>query len=170
MHPDLYIPAFIVGLLILMIFSINAFILETSVDNRVQDEVQMQSTLAIQVIGEELRGLESIVAEPDDQLRFVTFAGDSVIIQRSNRNLEILRWSPSTGLTDTTSFNLNLTNLLFSSQPDSVMFNFANFLRVNVETTSRVEQHARFRGDDNRTVRARAQKEIFLRHRAALNQ
>ena len=164
------IPPIIVGLLILLIFRVNAFILESTVDNLVHGEIQTSSTLALEVLGEELRGLDRVIAQPDSILRFVAFNGDSVLVRRSGRNMDIIRRRIATGQSDTTSYALNLTDLLFSSQPDTVVYTFANFLRVNVETTSLEQQHARFRGDDNRVVRSRAQKEIFLRHRAALNQ
>lgn len=164
------VPPIIVGLLILLIFRVNAFIIESTTDNLIQGEIQTSSTLALEVIGEELRGLDRVIAQPDSVLRFVAFNGDSVLVRRSDRNMEIIRKSIAAGQPDTTSYALNLTDLSFSSQPDTVVYTYANFIRVNVETTSLEKKHARFRGNDNRTVRSRAQKEIFLRHRAAQNQ
>lgn len=163
---DILIPPIILGLLITMILSINFFILETSVDNRLTNEVQMQSVVTLEVIEEEMRGLSSFAAEPNEALLFFTFTGDSVSIDRDNRRLRIIRKNMATQQTDTTIYGLNLSDLQFSAQPDTIAFTFATFLRVNVETHSRPDQHARFR-DNETPVRAFAEKEFFLRNRAA---
>ena len=163
---DIMIPPIIIGILIIMIFTVKSFILDTSIDNRLNNEVQSQATVSLDVIQEEVRGLKEFQSAPGASLRFVRADSDTVMIDQVNRDLRIITAPGPISLetsADTTYHALNIANLQFSTDE---AYNFADHLRVHVETESRPEQHARFREDKN-TVRAISEKKIFLRHIAA---
>ena len=160
---DIMIPPIIIGILIIMIFTVKSFILDTSIDNRLNNEVQSQATVSLDVIQEEVRGLKEFQSAPGASLRFVRADSDTVMIDQVNRDLRIITAPGPISLetsADTTYHALNIANLQFSTYEDT------DHLRVHVETESRPEQHARFREDKN-TVRAISEKKIFLRHIAA---
>ncbi|MDG5767687.1 hypothetical protein QA596_09440 [Balneolales bacterium ANBcel1] len=173
MQADLIIPPILVGLLVLLILRINVFILETSVESRLHTELQSRSSVALELIQEQVRDLDSFLAEPDTLLQFRTASGDHVAIERAERNLQIIRhpFNPITnshGAPDTTSHPMSLSDLRFLAQPDTIDFNFAPFLRISLETESRPDQHI---DPDAHTPlkRSRVQTDLLLRHRAATN-
>lgn len=168
MHPDIVLPSIIVGLIVTMVLGFQMLIVESSVDNRLQSEMQSNSALALELIREEIRGLDEILSEPDNTLVFRTFAGDSVSISRSGRNLVINRHFAHSQATDNISHPLNLSVLEFSVQPDSMPYEFANFIRVFLETSSNPDQHVASSSHKN-SAKSRSQTDFFLRHKAAVN-
>jgi hypothetical protein len=166
---DLIIPPVIIGLLIILIFRVNAFMVESSIDNRLNNDMQEFADLTGILIQEELRTLSSYDSDtlPDTTLRFVNLAGDSVFVNKNNRNLEIVRVNPNTMASDTTMYPSHLQSLYFTAEPDSVIN--PHFIRIRIETESQSENHARFRNHVN-TVKAFSEKQIFLRNLAASTQ
>lgn len=162
---DLIIPPIIVGLLIILIFRVNAFMVETSIDNRLNNEVQEFADLTGSLIQEELRTLSAFNPNnlPDSTLTFVNLSGDSVVVSKNKRNLEIIRLNPITSIPDTTIYPSALKSIFFMAEPDSVLNPM--FIRVQIETESRPESHARFR-NNVKTVNAFSEKQIFLRNLA----
>ncbi len=165
---DIIIPPIILGVLILMIFAINAFILESSVDNRLQNEMQIHANMAVDVIQEEIRGLEVLLEEPDNSVVFRTFRGDSVAIERMDSDLRVIRryGHMATTVIDTTVHALYLKDLQFSPQPAGVNWSLAHFITVSVRTESRSDDHVSF-NEDQKVVGALSEKQIFFRNKVA---
>jgi hypothetical protein len=166
---DLIIPPIIVGLLIILIFRVNAFMVESSIDNRLSNEVQEFADLTTTLIQEELRTLAAYDHNslPDSMLTFINTSGDSVFVYQNNRNLAIVHRNADISLADTTVFPGRIKSLYFDTEqtvPPSPLF-----IRVQVETESNPESHARFRNNVN-TVKAFSEKQIFLRNLAVSNQ
>ncbi len=167
---DMIVPPIIIGLLIILVFRMNAFIMETSTDTRLINNIQTQADVAIDIIQEELRGLDGgQITTVTDTLRFTRFlAGPGlpsqnyeIIRDQTNGQLKIFFPDPITGDPDSTIYDLNLSAIDFSMPAP-------HLLRVRVQTESRAEQHVRFRGDVN-VIRSVAERDFFLRHRILPN-
>ena len=172
MNLDIVLPSIIVGIIVTMILGFQMLIMESSVESRLQTEVQANSSQALEIIREEMRGVHEILSPPDNSLVFSTFTGDSVMVSRSGRNLVIQRYSVNTQTTTSVEHPLNLTDLQFSTQPDSMPHELANFIRVFVETSSRPEQQVASRRSSNASnskSKSSAQTDFLLRHRVAVN-
>jgi len=164
---DLIIPPIIVGLLIIMVFRVNAFIMETSVDNRLNNDVQTFAEVAATVIQEELKNVSGNVNVDNNQevLTFTNMNDITVSIRRDGRNIIItshdaIEDEENEGefLDDVVTIPANLSNLQFVYEISNPVF-----LRVRVETESQPEQHVRFRNEEQ-TVRAFAERRIFMRN------
>lgn len=178
---DLIIPPVIVGLLIILIFRVNAFIIDSSVDTRLSNDVQMHADLIADIIQEELRGASNsdiLTISPDfvqqDSLEFVRVIVDpvnglttaNVKIKRDERNIIIYR--------DIDVIDESSDNIAYGSQVAVLEFQVAtdefntiipNVIRFRVVTESDPNHHVRFRNED-KVVKAVAEREVFLRHRA----
>ena len=77
---DLIVPPIIVGLLIILIFNVNSFILETSVDNRLTNDMQTFADVSVDVVQEEIRGLRELNygGISDSKFTFVNIQQDTV--------------------------------------------------------------------------------------------
>lgn len=173
---DLVIPPIIVGLLILVIFRLNAFIMESSVDNRLNNDIQMFADVTSRVIQEEVKMAGEIVrpVNPDDPdsvlIYIVENIGDTVRVQRSGRNLALIRKSgipPS--IPDTTIYPSSLSALEFDLErkpPGELKPYYLNF---KIETESNPNHHASMR-DLDKTVKGFSESEVYLRnvHRKSL--
>ncbi len=166
---DLILPPVIIGLLIILIFRINAFMVDSSIDNRLQNQVQEFAELTTTLIQEEFRTLKNmnVNALTDSTFRFVNISGDSVFVQRNEKNLEIIRKRPGAAEPDTLNYPSQLKSLYFIAEPDTVLN--PQFIRVLVETESNPKEHAAFR-KKTPTVKAFSNKKIFLRNIAVNNQ
>lgn len=163
---DLIIPPVIVGLLVILIFRMNAFVLETSADNRLIGGVQTNADVAIDIIQEELRGLQGDLEISEDTLQFDKYIMDAatnphpfmIVRDDNNQQLKVHFQDVVTSVPDSIVYDFNLSSLDFTiTGPD--------ILRVRVEAESRPDQHVRFRNDVE-TVRAVTERDIFLRNRA----
>jgi hypothetical protein len=139
----------------------NSFIMESSADGRLTNDVQTFAELAATIIQEELRTLDHFVQVQQDSVRFVSTARDTISLTRSDRNIEIIRYDMINAQYDTLLLAASLSGLQFTLEPQGVAV--PTFLRVRVETESLPEQHVRFRGD-MQTVRAFAERRFFLRN------
>lgn len=175
---DLIIPPVIVGLLIIVVFRLNAFIMETSVDNRINNDMQMFAEVTSRLIQEEAKRATTIErpineAVPDTVLEFFDAAvGDTVWIQKTGRNLEIIRRSqfpPS--IPDTVIYPSSLSLLEFDLErkPTDNPSLPPYYLNVKIQTESDPAHHASMR-DLEKTVMGFSESEIYLRnvHRNAL--
>lgn len=158
--------------------------MDSSVDTRLNNDVQMHADVIADIIQEELRSVIDLVnsdlftSAPNtvqaDSLEFIRAITDPVTgvtplnikVKRDERNLIIFR--------DTDPIDENSDNVVYGSQISSLEFTMAtnqsndiipNVIRFRVVTESDPAQHVRFR-DDDKVVRAVAEREIFLRHRA----
>ena len=168
---DLIVPPVIVGLLIILIFRMNSFMMESSADTRLINDVQSQADVAMDVIQEEIRGINSnAVTFSQDTMRYSKFSEESgtitsrdfmLVRDSENGQLKLHFQNLATANPDTLVYGINLSSLEFSS-PQS------HILRVRVETESDPAQHVRFR-NDTQTVRAVSERDFFLRHRMFQN-
>ncbi|MCC5942371.1 MAG: hypothetical protein JJU37_12600 [Balneolaceae bacterium] len=178
---DLIIPPVIVGLLIILIFRVNAFMMDSSVDTRLSNDVQMHADLIADIIQEELRGAANsdiLMSSPGtiqaDSLDFVRSVVDvssgllplNVRIKRDERNLVIYRdFDPIEQSSDNIVYGSQISSLEFRMATDRDNNIIPNVIHFRVVTESDPAHHVRFR-DDDKVVRAVAEREIFLRHRA----
>jgi len=163
---DLIIPPIIVGLLIILIFRVNAFIMETSVDTRLNNDVQMYAETAATVLQEELRKISGNLSLESDTLRFDNTDHGRTRITRNQRSLEIIHENPLPAdpdslHPDTLIFPLHLIDLQFTFEPQNV--SYPDFIRIRVETESHPGQHVRFRNEEQ-TVRAFAERRLLMRN------
>ena len=178
---DLLIPPVIVGLLIILIFRVNAFMMDSSVDTRLTNDVQMHADVIADIIQEELRGAGNsniLTTAPGtvqpDSLEFVRILVDpvngltplNVKIKRDERNLIIYRdVDIIDDASDNTIYGSQIASLEFRMATDNHNNIIPNVIRFRVVTESDPDHHVRFR-DDDKMVRAVAEREVFLRHRA----
>ena len=155
--------------------------MDSSVDTRLNNDVQMHADLIADIIQEELRGAGNsniLTTSPGtihpDSLEFERIVFDpvsglnslNVKIKRDERNLIIYR--------DVDTIDDSSDNVIYGSQIASLEFRMAtdkdnniipNIIRFRVVTESNPDHHVRFR-DEDKVVRAVAEREVFLRHRA----
>ncbi|TVP98971.1 MAG: hypothetical protein EA359_17630 [Balneolaceae bacterium] len=160
-HADLIIPPIIIGLIIILIFRVNSFIMESSADNRLYTDVQTFAEVAATVIQEELRTLDHFVQVQQDSIRYVTTLRDTVSMTRNGRNIEIIRYDMINAGYDSVMVPASLSGIQFTLEPQAAAV--PTFLRVRVETESEPGQHVRFR-NDVQTVRAFSERRFFLRN------
>lgn len=177
---DLIIPPIIVGLLVILIFNVNAFILETSVDNRLTNDMQTFADVSVDIIQEELRGLVEVheaelipvevevegemevVANTYSNFKFTLRQGnqeDEVTIWAEDGILKIKKFGDMTSPEETSVYPGYLKDVHFEYHPISN----PSFLRVKVITESKPEHHARF-GKNDDVVRAFAEIQVYLRN------
>jgi len=182
---DLIVPPIILGLLIILIFNVNAFILETSVDNRLTNDMQTFADVTVDIVQEELRGLTEFdfteseakgyeitdYVEPEDGE--VDNSGPKkyysgiiyTVRSQIGTEFEVEMWSEEgilyikKGENDPVVYPGYIEDLMFivDDTPSP------RYVTVRVTTESRPEMHARF-GNDENLVRAFAEKRIFLRN------
>jgi hypothetical protein len=166
---DIVLPPIIVGLLIILIFRVNAFIVETSIDNRLNNDVQMFAEVSATILQEEVRSLTTFVDIDEhfgenqiaNSIKFFNHKCDLVTISRDGRNLIIERQIQGSDEEEIIVNSLNLSNLEFSREPlNNPPY---RFLRVKIETESQPEHHARFR-NETQTVRAFEERRFLLRN------
>ncbi|WP_234570943.1 hypothetical protein [Rhodohalobacter sp. 614A] len=171
---DLIVPPIIIGLLIILIFRLNAFIMETSVDNRLNNDMQTFAEVTSRVIQEEVKKASEIDSPggagiPDTVLEFIiadpwgVSLGEKVTIQRSGRNLEVIKENLDTATADTVIYPSSLSVLEFNMErkPDTAPQPY--YLNVKIETESNPNHHASMR-DLDKTVKGFAENEIYLRN------
>lgn len=182
---DLIIPPVIVGLLIILIFNVNSFILETSVDNRLANDMQTFADVSVDIVQEEMRGLVSVntsesilltVLDEDNEpvpvsnnyTKFVYTVQqgtkqDEVTIWAENGVLKIKREGDITPSEETAVYPAYIKDFVIEYDPNPTL---PPFLRVKVTTESRPEHHARVssKKNDDTVVRAFAEKQIYLRN------
>ena len=182
---DLIVPPIILGLLIILIFNVNAFILETSVDNRLTNDMQTFADVTVDIVQEELRGLTEFdfaesaakgyeitdYVEPEDGE--VDNSGPKkyysgiiyTVRSQIGTEFEVEMWSEEgilyikKGDNDPVVYPGYIEDLMFIV--DDIPS--PRYVTVRVTTESRPEMHARF-GNDENLVRAFAEKRIFLRN------
>jgi hypothetical protein len=187
---DLILPPIIVGFLIILIFRVNAMMMDSSVDTRLTNDVQTHSNLIADIIQEELRGLITYDEDQFDEnhtseeFEFVKIVPDpsqgsilvNVRIERDERNLIIYRDVDTiTEDSEKTVIPSQMSNLRFSLPTDPVDDEeegigdiIPNLIHFHIETESNPEHHVRFH-DDKPTVKAVSEREVYLRNRALIN-
>lgn len=159
-HLDLILSVIVVGLLTLLIFSVHAFMIETSVDNRLTQEMQDFADVSITVMQEEIRYLNELIELNDHSVRFTNTASDTVDIFTDQNNLKIVYRKSDGSPADTLDYSARISELNFV--PETMVGSIPTFLRVRVQTESRPEQQVG--GNDKASIRAFAEKQFFLRN------
>ncbi|NBC03837.1 MAG: hypothetical protein GVY20_09060 [Bacteroidetes bacterium] len=143
--------------------------METSLDNQLTTNMQTFAEVTSRVIQEELKMANQIVnpsdpATPDSVLTFVSVTSDTITIQRSGKNLEIIsKSSVSPSTPDTIRYPSSLSSLMFDLERKPAGEPIPYYLNIEIETESDPDHHASTRGDAE-TVRAFAENEIYLRN------
>lgn len=172
---DLIIPPLIVGLLVIVIFRLNAFIMETSVDNQINNDMQTFAEVTSRVIQEQVKMADEIVrpgysAFPDSVLKFVSVTTDTITVQRAGKNLAIIRTSSTTPvIQDTLLYPSSLLSLEFELERKPPTESTPYYLNMRIQTESDPTHHASTR-DLEKTVMGFSESEIYLRnvHRNSL--
>lgn len=159
---DLIIPPVIVGLLIMAIFGVNSFILESSVDTRLQNDMQTFAETSTKILQEEVRGAVDILrpssaSTADSVLRFVHFTGDTIRIQRAGQSIAVIREGSAA---DTISYPLSLSAIQFDLEPNGMN---PFYLNIQLQTESNPGHHIRS-GKNVQSVSAFSETEIYLRN------
>lgn len=160
---DLVFSFIIVGILTLLIFGVNAFVLQNSTDTRIYSDMQMFADVSTDVFQEELKTAVEILqpsnsSTPTNVLRFVNLDGEEVLIQRDGRVIELVR---SSAPSDTIRYDLYLSGIEFDLEPDTVATPY--YLRVTFQTESEANQHASFQ-NEVQTANAFSQRRYYLRN------
>lgn len=189
---DLVIPPIIVGMLIIIIFRVNAFMMDSSIDNRVYNDMQGFAETSAVVMDDLLRIAKSVNNPVDfedtdicsnfykqdgsadtncsDELEIITTNNFKVTISKDIdtnsivvSRIEVDDDGNEVGTLNERVFPLNVSKLEFQFKPTE-----PNFLRYKVETESDPAHHAQntSSAEDQKTVKGFAERKIFLRNMA----
>lgn len=160
---DYLIPPIIAGLLILMIFRLNAFMMESQVDNRLSNEMQTFSELAATIIQEELKSANDIVTLTEHSIVYDTINDIRVTMERDDQQLVIKKVNQTTLEEIIIEHPIYLSSLEFTAEPVGVPLNHIRFINVKLRAESNPIAHVNFNGDVQ-TAKAFSQRQIFLRN------
>jgi hypothetical protein len=189
---DVVIPPIIVGMLIIIIFRVNAFMMDSSIDNRVYNDMQGFAETSAVVMDDLLRRAKSVVNTDDfedddicsnfqkqdgsadtncsDELVFIMTNNFKITFRRdtADNNILISRIKLDSDGNEISGSNtrvypLNVSKLEFQYKPTE-----PNFLRYKVETESDPAYHAQnaSSAENQKTVKGFAERKIFLRNTA----
>lgn len=153
---DLIIPPVIVAMLISIIITTNALIIDSTVENRLSYELQYFANTSINVIQNEVRGLQDVIQANGTQLRFTRFNQDTVHMYQNGRELVVTTDFADGSPDDITRYPAKLGDLDFNLNPSGITLN------VQLVTESRPEQEV---GNNTERYTAIAEKSIYLRNR-----
>ncbi len=159
---DHIIPTFIIGILLTMIFRLNAFMIETQVDNHLVSEMQMHSELAATIVHEELKDAHRIVDMTENSIEFENLNGILVTLEREHDMLVVTKTDPVTSDVETATYPTYLSDIQFTPDPENISIEDMRFLRIRLMSESRTESHARV--NNTQTAKAFSEKQIFLRN------
>jgi len=187
---DLILPPIIVGMLIIIIFRVNSFMMDSSIDNRVFNDMQSFAETSTVVIDDLLRIAKS-VNNPDDfedvdicnnfrkqdgsadtncsdELEFITTNNYKITIERDEdentivmSSIEVDSDGNEIGSVTETIYPLYVSKLEFQHKTSS-----PDFISYKVETESNPDHHVQNSSDDQKTVKGFAERKIFLRNLA----
>lgn len=160
---DKLIPPIIIGLLIIMIFRLNAFMMESQVDNRLSNEMQIFSELASTLIQEEMKSANNIVTLTANTIVYDDVNGTRVTMQRVDDLLVITKLNQDTLDEIVIEHPTYLSSLEFVAVPTGVPLNQIRFLRVRLTAESNPNAHVKFTGDIQ-TAKAFSERQIYLRN------
>jgi PAS domain-containing protein len=155
---DMILPSVIIGMLLTLILGVQMMMVESSVENRVTQDLQGFADITVQVIQEEVRTLNSIEEITDSTLIYRDSNNHLVSISKAGRDLRVIRTLKG----DTLSVNDHALRLSGLSFEMIGMHHVSDqIIRIRVITESTPDQEV-----GNRTHRHRAfsHKDIFLRN------
>ncbi len=157
---DLILPPVVVGILLLLVLSLNTRMMESQVDHRLQTDMQAYANSAMDAMQERFRDIQTVLAVTDTTLRYVSVDYDTVNVFRRQRDLlfRSLHGGPG-GAPDTTVVPARVSDLRFNMillNPDGPAM-----LRVRVESRSLATEEVA--GSPSRQ-RGFAEREFYLRN------
>lgn len=129
---DLITPVVVLGILLLLMLSLQQFMSETTAENRQIHLNHAETAIAMQIVDEQLRGLDQIVAITDSTLRYVTAADDSVRMWAAGTAL-VVRRVPSGGTAVADTFDVGLEQLRFTLRDTGGAAPFFLMVRIGTE-------------------------------------
>ena len=160
---DKLVPPIIVGLLIIMIFRLNAFMMESQVDNRLSNEMQTFSELAATIIQEELRSANSIVSLTTNSVESDNNEGVRVTMERIGDQLVITKTNQVTSEEIIIEHPTYLSSLEFVAEPSGVPLDQIRFLNVRLSAESNPLAHVNFNGEVQ-TSKSFSERQVYLRN------
>ncbi len=109
---DLVISFIVAGMLVLLVLSMQIFMVETTAETSAIHTTQARINVGMQRLHEEVRGFDRLIQLNDSVLVFGTAAGDSVRIGRTGSRL-VLHRTPAIGAARTDTLELGLTDTDF---------------------------------------------------------
>lgn len=160
---DKLIPPIIVSLLIIMIFRLNAFMMESQVDNRLSNEMQLFSELAATLIQEEIKSANNIVTLTSNSIVYDTIDSIRVTMERVDHQLIIRKVNQVTLNEIVIEHPTYLSSLEFIAEPTGVPLHQIRFLKVRLTAESNPIAHVNFNGEVE-TAKAFSERQIYLRN------
>ena len=187
---DLILPPIIVGMLIIIIFQVNSFMMDSSIDSRVYNDMQSFAETSTVVLDDLLRRAKS-VNNPDDfedddicnnfrkqdgsadtncsdELEFITTNNFKVTIKKDDdeNNILISRVILDDDGNEISGVNTRVYSLYVSKLEFQHKTSSPNFISYKIETESNPDHHVQQGADDEKTVKGFAERKIFLRNLA----
>lgn len=160
---DKLVPPIIVGLLIIMIFRLNGFMMESQVDNRLSNEMQTFSELASTIIQEEMKSANNIVSLSTNSIVYDTIDGVRVTMERVDGHLVIRKVNQITLNEIVIEHPTYLSSLEFVGEPTGVPLNQVRFINVKLTAESNPIAHVNFNGEVE-TAKSFSERQIYLRN------
>lgn len=187
---DLLLPPIIVGMLIIIIFQVNSFMMDSSIDSRIYNDMQSFAETATVILDDQMRTVKSINNPDDfedddicsyfkkqdgsadtncsDELEFITTNNYKITIGRDEdenhivmSSIEVDSDGNEIGSETETIYSLYVSKLEFQHKTSS-----PNFIRYKVETESDPDHHVQESTDNPKTVKGFAERKLFLRNLA----
>lgn len=185
---DLLLPPIIVGMLIIIIFQVNSFMMDSSIDNRIYNDMQNFAETAAVVLDDQLRTASSINNPDDfedddicsnfhkqdgsadtncsDELEFITTNSYKITIERDEdenniviSSIEVDSGGNEIGTLNEVVYPLYISKLEFQHKTTSS----PDFIRYKIETESDPDHHVQ-NNSDQKTVKGFAERKLFLRN------
>lgn len=157
---DLILPPIVVGILLLLVLSLNTRMMESQVDNRLQADMQTFANSAMDAMQERFRDIEEITAISDSTLSFRSITGDSVSVRRAGRNLLLLTYPAGLSPADTQEVAARISRVQFTTLFGA---NTPPRLRVRVESRSLAAEEV---ADSPTRQLGFAERDFYLRNLA----
>jgi len=187
---DLILPPIIVGMLIIIIFRVNSFMMDSSIDNRIFNDMQSFAETAGVVLDDQLRTAKSINNPNDfedddicsnfskqdgtadtncsDELEFITTNSYKISIKKADdeNNILISSIEVDSDGNEIGSLNESVYPLYVSKLEFQHKGTTPNFISYKIETESDPDHHVQQVSDEQKTVKGFAERKIFLRNLA----
>lgn len=186
---DLILPPIIVGMLIIIIFRVNAFMMDSSIDNRIFNDMQNFAETTAVVLDDKLRTAKMVFNTTDFEdddicenfrkqdgtldtncssvLTYITTNNYKVTIEEIDdddtvkiSSIEVDGDGNEIGTLDEIIYPLYVSKLEFQYKTSD-----PNFIRYKIETESDPDHHVQNKSDQ-KTVKGFAERKLFLRNLA----
>lgn len=156
---DMIIPSVIVGMLLTLILGVQMMMVESSVENRVTQELQGFADYTVQVVQQETRLMNELIAIGDSTITFRSTNGNITTLLKDGSELRSIRLNAANDTLSNISSALRIGTINFQTLAVGPFDNA--ILRVTVVTESTPDQEV---GNRQHRHRATAQRDIYLRN------